>query len=208
MRRGWLVACTALALGCGATERAPKLAWAADGRPMTVIELEDATTWPFEIAEISVHLDGAAVIEHQSPPGDPTKWAFEAPFEGLPRGDHTLQVRVKARYASTRMDPSADGCAVLWRDSRTFTVGAKPVGVRIMIETDDVTRPFVDRLDVGIALLGARQDRGVHASGPRRELLARGAACRDDGPLPFDDRDLSRGRAGGPLRGGGPALLR
>lgn len=207
MGRWWLLACAALGVGCGAPSRAPKLVWSEDGRPMTVIELEDATTWPFEIAEIGVYLDGEAVIEHLSPPGDPTKWAFEAPFAGLPRGDHTLQVSVKARFASTRMDPAADGCAVTWRDARTFTVGARPVGVRIVVESDDVTRRFVDRLDVGIAFGGARPDDHVHANRPSRELLAEGAACRDDGPLPFDEREVSRGRNGG-MPTAGPLLLR
>jgi hypothetical protein len=176
-------------IGCGGRAKAPTTAWSESGAPMTIIEFQDDTSWPFEIAQVRIVLDGETLLDHATPAGERAKYGFEVPLEDLPHGDHTLDVAVEARFSSTRMDAS-EGCAVRWRDNRTFVVGSEPVGVRIVAETDDVTSRFIDRLDIDIAVAGA------HAIGgrPQRELVAHAAVCRDDGPLPFGDHELSRDR--------------
>ena len=193
MARTWTFGGMALlvgSIGCGAPSKAPITAWSEAG-PVTTIEFEDDTSWPFEIASLKIVLDGEVLVAHSSPVGSHDKWGFEVPLENLPVGDHTLSVAIEARYASTQMDAS-EGCAVRWRQSRTFVVGTEPIGVRIVADTDQVTRRFVDRLGVDLKVAGARWVGEQHP--PRRGLLAKSAVCRDDGPLPFGDHELSRNR--------------
>jgi hypothetical protein len=96
------------------------------------------------------------------------------------------------------MDAS-EGCAVTYRTSESFVIGDQPVGVLVVVDADDVTRRFADRLSVDIALAGATRSPGV--ASPVRELIAPKAACLDDGPLPFGDNELAQTRHG-------PDLLR
>ncbi len=170
---------------------------------MTVVAFEDAISWPFELAEVNIDLDGESLLEHRSALGEHTKWAFEVPLEGLAAGTHELNVAVKARYASTRMDAS-EGCAVAWRRNHVFVTGSGPVGVHILAETDDVTSRFIDRLDVAVRLVGAQRVSRGDRNRPRRTLIAAHPACRDDGPLPFSDDDLDNLSN----TGFGPTLIR
>lgn len=193
----WVLGSVTVVAGCSGAEVPPKTAYSDDGKPMTIVEFVDETSWPFEIADVTVALDGEALIDHHAPVGDNANWSFEVPFAALPHGDHTVQVRVAARYASTRMDAS-EGCEVHWRNTRTFVVGAHPVGVRIVAETDDVTSRFVDRLDVAIDVAGTNGAEGAFGGPPERKLVAKSAACRDDGPLPFGDHELANRQRFGP----------
>lgn len=202
MTRPSMIAAVVLVLagiGCGAEPKAPATEWSARGKPLTIIAFDDETSWPFQIAEVHIALDGHTVVDHVALAGEQAQWSFEAPFEALSKGEHTVSIRLKAQFSSTRTD-GRDGCAVQWRDHRAFIIGDQPVGVRIVVRSDNMTRRFVDRLDVRVAVAGATRALGSHVP-PHRTLLASQAVCRDDAPLPFGDHDLSRS-------GFGPELLR
>ena len=83
--RAWTVVCAAALLaGCTGRETPPKTAWSDDGKPMTIVEFVDDTSWPFEVAEVQIVLDGETIVDHESPVGANTSWGFEVPFESLP----------------------------------------------------------------------------------------------------------------------------
>jgi hypothetical protein len=187
----------ALALaGCAATPD-PKPAapsWSAAGEPLTVIDFADGSAWPFEVESVLVAVDGSIVYRDEIGPGrEGMRRLRLAELERVVEGDHTLQVKIVARYASTRLD-GRDGCRVVMRRATSWTSGSAPVSVMIRVDGHDVTRRFDERLALGVAVAG---DLGApFVAEATTTVEAPTNACSDAEPLPFEDADMASARKG------------
>ena len=155
MGRLWACLSLFLALSCAGP---PQLADTAaelhssDTRPGIRLVLEDHLSWPYELSEITVFLDGELQYRRRDGPvNDPL--LVDYPMTDVsPVGDeHTLQVRYAARYQSGTIGSSCEaGVAQAWSFRRTRP--AAQMTLRLL--APGPTESF-DALGLALSLRGA-----------------------------------------------------
>lgn len=144
MRARTAVAAFALLGGCAPPTPALPPPRAEGGR--TAFTITNDASSLYRIDKVLLVVDGSVILNGELAEGERARLDL-----GLPAGDHTLQILVKASYPSGSID---ERCAVEIRAMRPFHVEGSGGEVAARIETGAITVGFSDRVDLSFDLHG------------------------------------------------------